>query len=68
MKRIEKINSIFVFYGYRYKNVDFLFLNWIYNQCSLMNIGIIDEVWFDLWHYNIIRDLYLNSCIYKITI
>jgi hypothetical protein len=61
MNKIKEIKSIFVYYRYHSGKTNLPFLDWIYNKCSLMNIGIIDKVWFDFWHYDIAWNLYYDN-------
>ncbi len=49
MKKIRYMYIIYTYRNFRYKKADLSFLNWIYNQCTLKHIKIIDKLWFGYW-------------------
>ena len=62
MKRINELNSIFIWSDCNYKNVDLPFLDMIYSQCTSKHIKIINKIWFDWWCCNdMLWDLYYRT-------
>jgi hypothetical protein len=52
MKKIKEMYSAYVFYYFRYENVDLPFPDWIFSRCDSKDIGIVDKFWFDYCHYS----------------
>ena len=62
MNKINEIYSFFIFYNLKYEKVYLPFLDRIYNQCCLKDIGICYTFWFDHPHcYFLLWEIYYKN-------
>jgi hypothetical protein len=64
MNKIIKmyVIDVYEYPDYPYGEVNFPFLDWIYEQCDSKDIKIIDKFLFKYWYYNgILWNLYTKT-------
>jgi hypothetical protein len=66
MNKIKEINIIFTHHDYRYKCVEYPFLDKIHSQCGSKHIKIIEEFWFKHWLFETLYDLYSRLVFFSI--